>query len=97
MIHFIDKVQKITDDYGQLHEEGCDLNSEDGSFDGCDCAMKSLSEEVAALLTQQRDELKEKCDEIVNDEKKYYWKGIEQCIECSNGGKLSDILNELKK
>ena len=24
-------IQNITDEYGQLHEEGCDLNSEDGS------------------------------------------------------------------
>ena len=58
----IEKVQKITDEYGQLHEEGCDLNSEDGSFDGCDCVMKALSEEVAELLTQQLTELRGKIE-----------------------------------
>jgi len=55
----IEKIQKITDEYGQLHEEGCEINDEGGSFDGCDCAMKSLSEEVAQLLTQQLNTKKE--------------------------------------
>lgn len=42
----VKNVYEISDDYGQLHEENCELNDEGGSFDGCTCAMKSLMEEV---------------------------------------------------
>lgn len=48
----IEEIEKITDEYGQLHETDCDLNSEDGSFDGCTCAMKSLSNEVVGRLIE---------------------------------------------
>lgn len=47
-----EEIDKITDDYGQLHEKDCDLNNEDGSFDGCTCAMKSLSNEVVSRLIE---------------------------------------------
>ena len=39
-------IQEIYEDYGQLHEEGCELNYEGGSFDGCTCAVKSMVEEI---------------------------------------------------
>lgn len=39
-------IQKIYEDYGQLHEEGCELNDEGGSFDGCTCAVKTMVEEI---------------------------------------------------
>lgn len=45
---FEDVLEKIAGDYGQLHEEQCDLNAEDGSVDGCDCAMSGLVSEVFA-------------------------------------------------
>lgn len=41
-----DKIQKIYEDYGQLHEEGCELNDEGGSFDGCTCAVKTMVQEL---------------------------------------------------
>lgn len=45
-------IENITDEYGQLHEENCELNSEGGSFDGCTCAMKSLSDELVTRLIE---------------------------------------------
>ena len=45
-------MEKITDEYGQLHEENCALNDEGGSFDGCDCAMNSLVKEMANVIIE---------------------------------------------
>ena len=45
----IEEFEKITDEYGQLHEENCDLYTEDGSYDGCNCAMRNLVGELAVL------------------------------------------------
>jgi antitoxin component HigA of HigAB toxin-antitoxin module len=53
----VDKgITKITDEYGQLHEEECELNSEDGSYDGCTCAMKELGKDLTNLLESKRRE-----------------------------------------
>lgn len=45
-----EEIEKITDDYGQLHKEECDLNSEGGSYEGCDCAMRGLVEQVVSFI-----------------------------------------------
>ena len=47
-----DKIKQIYEEYGQLHEEGCELNYEGGSFDGCTCDVKSMVEELAVLFTE---------------------------------------------
>jgi len=47
-----EKIEEITDEYGALHEPDCDLNSENGSYDGCDCAMKGMIAEVARVFTE---------------------------------------------
>jgi hypothetical protein len=43
-------IEKITDDYGQLHEQNCSLNNEEGSDDGCDCAVKEMVKEVITRI-----------------------------------------------
>lgn len=50
-----ERMEEVTDEYGQLHEQGkklCELNYEGGSIDGCSCAMAGLTDEVT-LLAQQ--------------------------------------------
>lgn len=47
-----DKIEKIYEDYGQIHEEKCELNFEDGSYDGCTCAVKDMVKELIELLTE---------------------------------------------
>lgn len=47
------KITKIYEDYGQLHEEGCELNDEGGSFDGCTCAVKSMVQEIITALKEE--------------------------------------------
>ena|SRR3990167_1706699 len=102
MTNFIEKVQKITDEYGQLHEEFCDLNNKDGSFDGCDCAMKFLSEEVAKLFTQQLDELKEKIEGVrVESARKTSSKNADEYRAYCTGGeemqnRILTIINSMK-
>ena len=46
-----EKVKKITDEYGQLHYK-CSLNTEGGSDDGCDCAVKEMVKEVVACVVE---------------------------------------------
>lgn len=53
---FEDQLNGISDEYGQLHEEQCDLNSEDGSDDGCTCAMSGLVSEVLAAHQATTDQ-----------------------------------------
>lgn len=95
------ELEKITDEYGQLHEEKCDLNNEDGSFDGCDCAMKSLVKEVSdyfldcrfKALDEQRKEFKKKLERIKLD------MDVVVC-DCGEPYKDSDpaiLINELIK
>lgn len=48
-----EKIQKIYEDYGQLHEEGCEINDEGGSFDGCSCAVKTMAEEIVSLMENE--------------------------------------------
>ena len=50
------KIQEIYEDYGQLHEENCELNFEGGSFDGCTCAVKSMVEEILKEVEKQKIE-----------------------------------------
>ena len=46
-------IEKITDEYGQLHEDECELNDENGSFDGCTCAIKDMVEEINAVWKEK--------------------------------------------
>ncbi len=46
------EIQKIYEDYGQLHEEYCEINREDGSDDGCNCAVKTMVEECTKKATE---------------------------------------------
>ena len=48
----MEEIKNIYEDYGQLHEEFCELNYEGGSFDGCTCAVKRMVEELVKLLTE---------------------------------------------
>ena len=50
------KIQEIYEDYGQLHEENCELNFEGGSFDGCTCSVKSMVEEILKEVEKQKIE-----------------------------------------
>jgi len=53
---FEDQLDSIAAEYGQLHEAQCDLNSEDGSDDGCTCAMSGLVSEVFAAHQATTDQ-----------------------------------------
>ena len=52
-----EKIQEIYEEYGQLHEEECELNDEDGSFDGCTCAVKVMVEEIVKLLSDTNEKV----------------------------------------
>lgn len=45
-----EQIEEIYEDYGQIHERECDLNSED--CDGCNCAIKSMVMEMVKSLTE---------------------------------------------
>ena len=47
-----EQIEKITEDYGQLHEEGCDLNDENGSDYGCTCAVKAMVSNVSEAIIE---------------------------------------------
>ncbi len=47
-----ENIEKITDEYGQLHEEDCELNQEDGSDDGCTCAVKNMTEDIVRAVVE---------------------------------------------
>lgn len=47
-----EKIEKITDDYGQLHTDDCPLNYEDGSDNGCECAVKSMTKEIVETVIE---------------------------------------------
>lgn len=47
-----DKIQKIIEDYGQLHEDNCELNHEGGSWDGCTCAVKNCADEIVEAVIE---------------------------------------------
>ena len=72
------EIEKITDEYGQLHELNCALNDEGGSFDGCDCAMKSLVKELVEWRCENCDS---KYAEYVN--------GCPRCATGKVGGSYS--------
>ena len=44
-------IKKIIDDYGQLHEDYCDLNDENGDGE-CTCAVKSMVGEIVTRITE---------------------------------------------
>ncbi len=48
----MEEIKKIYEEYGQLHEEFCELNYENGSFDGCTCAVKTMVEDLVKHLTE---------------------------------------------
>jgi len=57
-------INEIAGEYGQLHEEGCALNREGGSDDGCDCAVKEMVKEIVECLSYDmefKDEEQRKC------------------------------------
>jgi len=39
-------IENILEDFGQIHEEYCELNQEGGSDYGCSCAVKSMVTEI---------------------------------------------------
>lgn len=47
-----EEIKKIYEEYGQIHEDTCELNSEYGSDDGCTCAVKSMIVEIVTKLTE---------------------------------------------
>jgi len=47
-----EEIEAITDDYGQLHEDECDLHNEDGTEDGCTCAVKGMTREIVERMTE---------------------------------------------
>ena len=47
-----EKIIEIYEEFGQIHEVGCELNLEGGSFDGCTCAVKPMVKEIVVLLTE---------------------------------------------
>jgi hypothetical protein len=53
----IKRLEKITDEYGTLHDESCDDNSENGSYDGCDCAMSEMVKEIAVSIQSLIEEI----------------------------------------
>ena len=69
----IEELEKITDEYGQLHETNCDLNAEGGSYNGCNCAMKSLVKEIGQLFSDQKQQIltlikeKNKSDNVIEN------------------------------
>ena len=46
-----EEIDTITEEYGQLHQD-CDLNEEDGSYDGCTCSMRFLVKEVVSRVVE---------------------------------------------
>ena len=54
-----EEITAIASKYGQLHEENCGENNEDGSDDGCDCAMSELVNEIAEWHIKERRSLLE--------------------------------------
>lgn len=47
-----EKLKKIYEEYGQLHEEYCAINDEGGSDDGCTCAVKNMVSEIVTELVR---------------------------------------------
>lgn len=45
-----DKLKKIYEEYGQLHEDGCEINDEGGSWDGCTCAVRTMVNEIVTEI-----------------------------------------------
>lgn len=47
------EIEELTDSYGQLHEDDCELVTlEDGSYDGCSCDMKHLTQAIQRLIQE---------------------------------------------
>ena len=55
-----EEIERITDEYGKLHEMSCSLNFEDGSDNGCDCDMKSLVNELESIYKRAEIEASRK-------------------------------------
>jgi hypothetical protein len=47
-----EKLTDILQDYGQIHEMECELNDEEGSFDGCTCSAKTMVNEIATAIIE---------------------------------------------
>jgi len=47
-----EKLKKIYEEYGQIHEDYCGINDEGGSDDGCTCAVKTMVTEIVTELTR---------------------------------------------
>ena len=45
-----EKVYAISDEYGQAHEDNCDLNLEGGSDDGCTCWINNMVDEITKMI-----------------------------------------------
>lgn len=45
-----EEIDKITDEYGEVHGNKCALNNEGGSDDGCDCGVKPMVREVVSYI-----------------------------------------------
>ncbi len=43
---FQELIEQIIGDFGAIHEDNCDLNTEDGAFDGCDCAVNTVADDI---------------------------------------------------
>ena len=52
MNEFSKELAKIYEDYGQIHEEYCELNAEDGCDDGCTCAVKSMVKKTVEYIVE---------------------------------------------
>jgi hypothetical protein len=46
-----EEIRKIIEDYGQLHQDDCDLQIEDGNGN-CTCAVKSMVDEIATMIVE---------------------------------------------
>ena len=75
------KIVEIYEDYGLLHEKGCELNDEDGSFDGCTCAIKEMAQEIIHQIRKEdREALRKWANKNKQNEGIYAWISLDTIL-----------------
>lgn len=91
---YIKDWEEELEEFGMLHNEDCDVNDEDGSYDGCHCAnMEGLKAFIRTLISQVKAEERERI------RKRLETSIVTTCHNCDKGVHMfpDDVTKELEK